>query len=306
MRKFLDSGIPFILTGVLGYACFPIWVKLMEPSGIHPVDIAIWRFTFAFPLIWLLIRGLRIPAPEQPLPRRGLLLLGVVMVGAALSAFFGLRYLPANIYILLFYSYPAMVALMNLLRGERLSMHRWLALGLILLGIALTMPRDQQALMLGDEAYKGVLLAFANAFCVALYFVMNQWLVRGNQAARRASAWTLSGTFITVWCIALFRGVNLPPDRETLLLLIGLALVSTVMPVFLYTIGIQRLGASRASMFSTVEPIGTTILAAIFLGERLQELQFVGALVILVSLLLLQMRRRNRPEPVVEVADVRP
>jgi drug/metabolite transporter (DMT)-like permease len=304
MKSFLSSGIPFILTGVLGYACFPILVKFISQSGIDPVDIAIWRFTFAFPAIWLLIRGLRIPAPERPLPKRGLLLLGVVMVLAALAAFFGLQYLPASVYILLFYSYPAMVALMNLLRGEHLAWQTWLALGLILVGIALTLPRSEQALALGEQAYIGVVLAFVNAFFVALYFVMNQRLVRGNQAARRASAWTLTGAFIMMWLIALLRGVNLPPDLPTWGLLLALGLISTVMPVFLYTIGIQRLGASRAAMFSTVEPIGTTILAAIFLGERLEGSQLMGAGVILLSLLLLQMRRLGQPRPKVEAVDV--
>ncbi len=303
MKTLLHSGVVFILIGVVGYSCFPILVKWIQESGIQPLDIAIWRFTLAFPVIWALIFALRLPPPDEPLPRRGLILLGALLAMGALTAFIGLQYLPAGIFTLLFFSHPAMIVVINLLRGERLPLQTWLALGLVLLGIVLIVPQDDVSA--GNQAALGVLLAFVNALLIALYFLLNNHLVRGNQAARRASAWTLTGTFISVWLLALLRGVSPPPDLRTWLLLIVLATFSTVMPVFLFTLAIERLGASRAAIFSTIEPVGTAVLGAVLLGERMGAIQVLGGALIVVSLVLLQVRRSRRRIPAIEAADAR-
>ena len=287
----------FILIGVLGYAFLPIWTKLIQPSGLQPLDIAAWRFIFATPVIWILLFTLRTPAPNPPLSRKGLLGLGLLLAGAALSAFFGLERLPASTYVLLFYSYPAMVALINFALGERLPGKGWLALALTSVGIALTVPDFGAGLT--ANAWGGVLIAFVNALLVALYFIMNNRVLGNNRSAGWASAWAITGALAVMGLIILTRGLMLPPDAPTLLLLLALGLVSTVMPIFMVMNGIRQLGASRAAILSTVEPIGTFVLAALLLGETLQPVQILGGALILTSVILLQVSRRR---PVAQVA----
>lgn len=60
---------------------------------------------------------------------------------------------------------------------------------------------------------------------------------------------------------------------STWVLLLALAVVSTVMPIFCLTTGLSKLGAAKAAIVGTVEPVLTTILAMIFLGEQMQPLQ---------------------------------
>lgn len=286
----------YVLLGVLGYAFLPIFVKNIQPSGLQPLDIALWRFAFATPIIWLLLIALRTPQPDKPLPRRGLLGLGVLLAGAALSAFVGLTYIQASTYVLLFYSYPAMVALINFVRGERLPALSWVALALTTVGIALTVPDFGAGLT--AEAWLGVLIAFVNAFLVAIYFIINGHVMRGHRAMRRASAWAISGALIVILLTVPARGdVMLPPDVQTWGLLLALAVVSTVLPIFMFMIGIQKLGASRAAILSTVEPIGTLILATLLLGEVIQPVQLFGGALIIGSVILLQLARKQ-PEPV--------
>ena len=55
--------------------------------------------------------------------------IGTLLAFAALAAFFGLERLPSGTFSVLFYSYPAMVALLASLLGERLSLVAWIALG---------------------------------------------------------------------------------------------------------------------------------------------------------------------------------
>ena len=192
---------------------------------------------------------------------------------------------------MLFYSYPAMVALINFALGERLPAQSWLALGLTTVGIALTVPDFGAGLT--SEAWLGIVIAFINALFVAVYFVLNNRLLRHHTAARRASAWAISGALLVMLAISVVRDVTPPPDAKTWALLLGLALFSTVMPVFMFMVGIQRLGASRAAIMSTVEPIGTLILAALLLGETMEPVQLLGGAIILGSVVLLQLSRRK-------------
>lgn len=289
------GGAIFVLIGIIGYALLPIWTKNIQPSGLAPLDIATWRFLFAMPIMWLLLAALRTPPPDKPLPRRGLLGLGVLLVLAALSMFFGLERVPASTYVLLFYTYPAMVALINFVLGERMPLQSWLALAITLTGVALTVP--DFGVELGGEALAGVLIAFVNALAVAVYFILNSRLMRGHTAMGRASAWAITGGFVTMLVIMAVRGgVAVPPDTKTWALLLLLASVSTVMPIFMFMVGIQRLGSSKAAILSTVEPIGTLILATLLLGETLQAIQLFGGALILTSMVLLQVPLRRPAE----------
>ena len=95
-------------------------------------------------------------------------------------------------------------------------------------------------------------------------------------------------------------GFNLPQSQDVWLHLVGLALVSTLLPIFALNIGIQKLGPTRAAIFGTIEPLTTSLLALIFLGEVMQPIQWLGGLVIVVSVILLQ-TLGSQPERLIEM-----
>lgn len=282
------QGTIFILLSVTGYSFFPVWVKTIQDSGLQPLDIAFWRFLFAVPVFWLLVAATRMPAPEKPLPRIQLLGMGTLLTASALLAFLGLQRIPTSTFIVFFYTYPAMVALMSLFLGERLSHGGWLALALTLVGIFLTVPDFGQGL--DGESLIGIIMALLNAFSVALYFIISSRLLRGHSAMARASAWGIVGALLPLLLIAPFRPTGAPSSPEVWFNIGALVVVSTVFPVFFLNAGIQKVGPARAAIIGTVEPLLTILLAAIFLGERLEPIQLVGGAFILASVILLQIQ----------------
>src|SRR5262249_18277946 len=161
------------------------------------------------------------------LPRLRLLLMGALFAFAAGSAFFALERIPASTFTVIIYSYPAMVALMSLFLGERLSARGCLALGLTIIGIILTVP-DFGA---GFTDMLGVFFTLLNAVTYALYIVISGRLLRGHTALAQASAWSITGTFLTMVVVSLLRGVNWPESTTQWALLLAMALVSTVIPI---------------------------------------------------------------------------
>lgn len=290
------DGVILIVLSVLGYSLFPVWVRFLSDTGLSALDIATWRFLLAVPLVWLAVSVRGRQPLRIPLPRRGLLLAGMIMTVAAITGVAGIQLLPAAVYVLLFYSYPAMVALISVARGERLARAEWLALGLTLVGIALTMPDLGTGLEQGGNTL-GVIYALVNALAVAVYYVITARLLKGCDDTPRASAYSVTGALLPLLVYALVQGVAMPDSGVTWLLLLGFALVSSVLPMVTLNAGIQRLGPSRAAILSMFEPLLTLLWSFLILGDLIQPIQLVGGALILGSLVLLQLRQlRSQPE----------
>ncbi len=87
--------------------------------------------------------------------------------------------------------------------------------------------------------------------------------------------------------LALARGPAIPASAAGWSAVLAIALVSTVAAITWFFAGLKRIGPTRASTLSTVEPAVTVALAAIFLGERIAPMQMAGGALILAAVVLL-------------------
>jgi len=320
MRPNERDGMFLILLSVTGYALLPVFARTVQTAGLNSLDIATWRFGLAVPLFWLLVAVLRQARSSKPLPRKRLVAMGGIFAVAAVTAFWGFERIPAGTYVVLFYTYPAMVAVLSALMGERLSGAAWAALILTMVGVFLTAP-DFSAGLSGDH-FEGVLLALFNAFIVAVYFILSGRLLKGQTALAEGSALSVSGALMLLLLIIPLRtmqseaGFSVEGVVRTLfampilalestdglaivLNMLGMAAISTVMPVFCLTAGIQKVGATRASIMGAVEPILTSTFAFVFLGQRMEPIALVGGGLIVLSVVILQLGSRapaGKPE----------
>ena len=111
---------------------------------------------------------------------------------------------------------------------------------------------------------------------------------------RTHGVWTM--TVYSIGFASLFWLIVNPPWRvvagftgpDLLLPLVLLAIVSLLVPHSLYFSGLRRVAPSRAIITSTLEPVVAITSAALFLGEYLQPLQILGAVVVLGAIVLVQ------------------
>lgn len=293
-------GVLAILMSASGYAFMPTLVKTVYAnSTFEPMDVALWRFMFAVPIIWAFVafrqraQGLK---HVGHIPVAKMMLLGFVFAFAALTAFFGLERLPGSTYVVLFYTYPAMVVLMAFFVGESIQGIAWLALVMALIGVALTVP-DFSKVGAGDMI--GVGFALANAAVVAFYYIISKRLMSGIQDVFRGTAFLMIGTLCTLLVLIPLRGIQIPDNLITWLSMITIGLFCTVMPVFGVNFGIQKIGASRSALISTAEPVISMVVSMIFLKEVILPIQWGGAALIIGSVILLQLRSRTQPMDIV-------
>ena len=289
------AGLLYMLGAVLAYGLMPSLVRLIyDASTLSSLQVSFWRFALAAPVLWLF--SLLSHPNNRPFSHRARASIArTAAVGAfygltSVIAFHSLRYIPAAVFILLFYTFPIIVALLSRALGEHLPRIFWLALLLTLAGVALTAVAELSNVeQMGEGALEGVLLALGSAFFVALYFIVNQRILRGQGGVTRGVVWIITSAAVTLFLVAILsgEGIGLDAARGAWGLLFLFGVISTSFSVYMLNMGIQRLGAARASVVATSEPIFTLIFAWAILGEWLKLPQFVGGALILASVVLL-------------------
>ena len=83
------------------------------------------------------------------------------------------------------------------------------------------------------------------------------------------------------------NGMHLPQTNFGWMVIAGIVIVSTIIPVTTFLAGLERIGPTNAAMLSTVEPIVTVSLATVLFGDQLELIVLVGGALILVAVVLL-------------------
>ena len=74
---------------------------------------------------------------------------------------------------------------------------------------------------------------------------------------------------------------------------IMLALVATVIPSFMLSAGMRRIGANNAAIVTSVGPVSTILQAHFFLGDRIFAEQVIGTALVIVGVLLIGWKERQ-------------
>jgi drug/metabolite transporter (DMT)-like permease len=286
-------GAALCAVSAAGYSGLPILGKLAFAAGMSIAGILGVRFAGASILIlgYLFLRGRR---PLYPGGRLGLSLLGLgLMYGVQATLYFsGLQRLPASMTSVLLYIYPALVTLLAW-RVYR-TRPRWVELGAVALGMSgviLTVRPWSAVGRFGGGGLDplGVAFVVAAASLYSVYILLSGIIVR-QSGPLVSTGWITAGAavFFFVFGTATDSLVTqLPPLGGWILL--GMVLFNTILPLVAFLAGLVRVGPTAASLISTLEPVFTVLMAAIFLGERMGRLDVVGGSMVLAAAVMVNL-----------------
>ncbi len=324
-------GIALVVASACGYGSGPIFAKPAYAAGVDWMTLLFWRFTIAAALSWawlLLVPGNR--ASFRLLTRRRALImlaLGVFFVGNSATYYAGLETVPASLAALIVFIYPALVAVMSLRFGRRLRGRRaWAALGLAMVGVTLAIGNIPAA---SAPPLSGLVLVAASPVIYAVWIILAARLGGerreergGPRRAAEPSAATIpppdaemmtrpaetdpapaaavmtTGTAAVYLAGMLLTGHSIAPQSvpsDAWVGLIGVGVFSTALAVQAFYAGARRVGAARASLISTLEPLYTIVFAAILLGEMLSPIQMFGGTLIIFGVLLAESGQAAEP-----------
>ena len=288
--------------------------RFANEAGVTSLAFATWRsgvgalFVLAV-LATLAAAGRRLWLPWSAIPRRDRIVISLVApVNAALNLAMFVAFLRIGVALalLVFYVYPAYVAVASVLWfGDRLDRIRWAALAVSLAGVLLVVAG---AGSLGSIDALGIGLALGAGLAQAFYSMSAQHGFRAVPGVQ-AAAITMGGATVVylVAAAALGRLTDIAAPLGSLSALWPSAvggLVGAGLPTMCFIAGIRLLGPPRAAILSTLEPVVAVTLTAILFGSVPTLVQVAGGILIIGAGIVLQLRPRVEITDHEAVADI--
>lgn len=281
-----------MLVSAITFGTLGIFAKFAYIAGLGTEQTLAFRFALAAVAMWVLAMALG----QNPLrlKRKDLAILvalgAVVYTAQALTYFIALRSLTASLVVLIAYIYPSLVVV-----AGWLFLRRSVSVGH---GGALIATFTGVVLLVGGARFQvawGLVFAIASPMIYTAYILLGE-RVMGSVPAVGASAVIMTGAAIA-FCVlaAVQHELRLPATTQGWAVAIGIALIPTMIAISLFLASLPRIGAARASLLSTVEPVVTVLLASVLLGERLSPPQVLGGALVLVAVLTVQGLQLWRP-----------
>jgi probable blue pigment (indigoidine) exporter len=245
----------------------------------------------------------------SPLPNRQWVgrfaLLSVLWASAVFPLlFFAAYHLPGGVAAVINSLGPICVVVLAVpFLGTAIRARELVAGAIGVLGVALLVLRANAKLdLLGILAMVGVVVMMALGTVL-----VKRWGNPPGMGPIRVTGWTFLFAGITLLPFTLaFEGLPHSVTPVQVGGLIYLVLVSGIFAYALWFWGIGQLSAASVTFLGLLNPITATLLGWLVLDQRLNLLQVLGAVLVLVSVVLGQQRRRTvpttTPEPVEAVA----
>lgn len=281
------NSIGLVLVGISAFtfASKTILAKLCYRYGADPITVLALRMAFAGVIFggimaYNVARGhwnLRLSRRQWFLA----VILGVF--GYYLSAlldFSGLLYVNASLGRMILFLYPTLVILINAaLTRQPVRGGTWLSLAICYSGILLMLMPDLKEG--GSNIWLGSALIFASALIYAVYLTAVERMLKSIDPMRFTSmVMCISCLAVLIHYLAV-TGPHLDVQPQVVGYGFIMGTLSTVLPIYALTVGISKIGASKAAMVSMCGPVLTLLMGILLLDEKLTLVQIAGMLLVM-------------------------
>ena len=318
-------GYVYALLAALLFGANGSVTKVVIEAGISPTQLTQFRVVGT-----AVIAGLILLVIDRSAFRIGWRQVGVMAVlgitGVAVlqaSYAFAIQLLPVGIALLLEYLAVLFVAVIAFVfLKERVKPRLWVAIACVLVGLAVVAQ-----IWASNLNGLGVVMALVAAASLTIYFLVGERQV-GATFPLAVAFWTtgfasLFWAFFSGWWSVkpalLAESVSLSGNLEAVHLplwapLAWCVLLGSFLPFLLSFLALKHLSATAAGIVASSEVIFAFVVAWLWLGESLNVIQILGAMVVLAGIILAQTARSGKvidadlallPDPPGDVARAR-
>lgn len=294
-------GILIVLIGNVLFSAKAIFAKLIYQYGVDPTTLLTLRMAFSFPVYFTVALLARRRKKDLVISRNDWFNLSIFAFlgyyGASLLNFMALVYITAGLERLVLFTYPTMVVVLGFIFYQiPISRRQAFALLLTYFGIAIVfIPALPDA---GPGFGLGTALVFGSALAFAIYLIrVGKYIQRFGTALYTSYVMVLATGMIFIHFLLTRDFSDLIWPWEVYGLFAMLAIFSTVIPVFMISEGIRRIGASDTSIVASVGPVATIVLANIFLSEPVTGIQILGTLFVLAGVWFVSRSKQPPADP---------
>lgn len=284
----MSKILPIIMIAISAtlWGVIAIFVRNLANAGFTPMEIVTLRVIIASIMLGLI--GAVKYRKEMKIEISDIrLFIGTGICSIVLfnwCYFTSIRQMNLSIAVILLYTAPAFVTVLSFLfLKEKMNTKKIISVAGTILGCVLIAGFNVKES--ASISIEGILTGLGAGFGYALYSIFGKFALKKYH--------TFTVTFYTFLIAAItllpltgiwYKG-SLLLNTDILFYGLGLGIFPTVIAYLLYTKGLEKIDSSRASIIATVEPLVATLLSVFLYNESFGVIQFLGSVLILVSIL---------------------
>ncbi|MCU4177622.1 DMT family transporter [Carboxylicivirga sp. N1Y90] len=286
--------------GVIMFSAKAVMVKMAYAYNVDSVTLLLLRMSMALP-IYIVIASIESSKKNRSKLKSkdyySLIALGILgYYLASYLDFEGLKHLSAGMERLILFIYPTLVVIISaLFLKQRINKYQIRAIIITYLGVFIAFYKYSSLSDSSTNIPLGALLIFGSALSYAIYLVGSGDLIPRIGSVRfTAYAMIVSCTAVILHYIIMGNGSDVFNQVPQVYALgAAMAIISTVIPSFLLSEAIKRIGAANVAIIGSLGPISTIVLAVIFLGEVITIYQAIGTFIVILGVLLIMLKKEK-------------
>ena len=265
---------------------------------IPPFSLSFWRWLIALAI--LLFFGLRHLLRQRRLVREHL---GFICTQGLLgvTAFNSLIYVAVQSTtainaVLVNSCIPVLIAIWSwIMYREVMTARQCFGVLLSFVGVFLIIFRADPAIMLALEFNRGDLLVMVAASFWALYSANLKKYPEGLHPFAYLTGIVIAGLLgiLPFYCFEIARGQFFEVSLHSVSTIVYVALFASVLAFIFWNRAVRTVGPNRAGPFIHLMPVFSTILAILFLGEKIQPYHVVGIAIIFTGITMTTYRSKK-------------
>ncbi len=303
-QAILFSGFLISVIAAVLFSTKAIFVKLAyRQTGVDAVTLLALRMFFSLPFYivaaWLVGRK---EDKKTLTTQQYLWIITLGILGYYLSSvldFIGLQYVSAGLERLILFLYPTFSVLLNtFLFKAKLTRTQLIALALTYTGIGIAYLGElRQVELHNSQFYFGSLMIFFCAITYSAYLVGTGRMVNRVGVTRYTAYAMLSSTAGIFIHFLLTRDIQHISITTPLMgYSIALAIIATVIPSFMMSSGMKKIGSNNVSIITSIGPVSTILQAYYFLDEKILPIQILGTVLVIIGVVLIGWQSSNNTE----------
>ncbi len=288
------TGFLLSIGGAILFSTKAIWVKLaFSNTGVDALTLLSLRMLLALPfyLVAAWFSGKKESA-QQLNKKDWFWIIALGVLGYYLSSLFdfiGLQYISAGLERLILFLYPTFAVLLNtMIFKSTITKIQIFALALTYTGIGIAYYAELGTIHHNPQFYFGSFMVFLCAVTYSFYLVGTGKMVV-KAGATRYTAYAMLAATAGVFTHFIVQQQWSKVNMSTQLWWYGaaLAVIATVIPSFMMSSGMKKIGSNNASIITSIGPVSTIIQAAIFLNEPILLEQILGTILVIIGVVLI-------------------
>ncbi len=306
-RHISMTGLLLATGGAIFFSSKGILVKYAYMDGLTTETILLYRMVLSLPVFLFVAAKTARSQAIRALPKQDIAkilfcgLFGYYM--ASWLSFYSLHFISVQLERIVLFSYPALVVIGTAIIGRQWpSLRMTVAACLTYLGIVFVFAFEWatptgEALTSGAIVFGTALVALSATFFATNVLVSKSLIQQYGSPFFTGVSMTISTIAIIVHtCILAFLqkdiSLVLPPASsfDTILLI---AIIGTVIPAFMLSEAVARIGPEHTAISGTVGPVATSLIAVSFLDEPFTVYHMLALCFCTTGILLISKKRRT-------------